>query len=89
MMQHSPMMKILGMTTWVITAFVSINMLTAMYNYDFFSWVSESMPNLYMPLMWIVGLSGMISLAMLVKACMSCPGCGMCPCNCNDSYNKM
>jgi|GEM_PF-1150145 len=83
MMHHSPVMKMLGMATWVITALVSINMLTALYDYDFFSWVGETMPGLYIPMIWLVGLSGMISLAMLVKACMCCPGCGMCPCNCN------
>ena len=83
MMQHSPVMKMLGMATWVITALASINMLTTLYGYDFFSWLMDTMPGAYMPAMWIVGISGMISLAMLVKACMCCPGCGMCPCNCN------
>ena len=88
MMQHSPVMKMLGMATWVITALASINMLTALYGYDFFSWIMDTMPGAYVPAIWIVGLSGMVSLAMLVKACMCCPGCGMCPCTCN-SMNKM
>ena len=83
MMQHSPMMKILGMATWAITAVVSINMLTATYGYDLVSWIMDMAPGMSMPLIWIIGISGMISLAMLVKASMCCPGCGMCPCNCN------
>lgn len=83
MMQHSPILKTLGMTTWVITALVSINMLTGLYGYDFFSWLVDKSPGLVMPLVWIVGISGIISLAMLVKACMyCCPGCGTCPCSC-------
>jgi hypothetical protein len=82
-MQHSPMMKMLGMATWAVTAIVSINMLTAMYGYDLFSCCMDSMAGMLMPLMWFVGICGIISLAMLVKACMCCPGCGACPCNCN------
>lgn len=82
-MQHSPMMKMLGMATWAITALVSINMLTALYGYDAFASLMGMMPGMIVPLIWIVGLSGMISLAMLVRGCMYCSGCGACPCNCN------
>ena len=83
-MQHSQMMKMLGMVTWAITALVSINMLTSMYNYDFFSYVIGMMPGMMVPVVWIVGFSGFVSLAMLVKATfMCCPGCGACPCSCN------
>jgi uncharacterized membrane protein YuzA (DUF378 family) len=91
MMQHSPMMKILGITTWAITAFVSINMLTMMYGYDMLGGIVGMMPAMEMAIIWIIGLSGLISLAMLIKACfMCCPGCGACPCTCNaNNYNKM
>lgn len=83
-MQHSPMMKILGMVTWAITALVSINVLTAQYGYDFINSMMASMPGMMLPMVWIIGLSGLISLAMLVKATfMCCPGCGACPCSCN------
>lgn len=83
-MMHSPVMKTLGMVTWVITALVSINMLTGSLGYDGMSWLVNMMPGMEKPLIWIIGLSGMISLAMFVKAVfMCCPGCGACPCNCN------
>ena len=82
-MMHSPMMKMVGMATWAITALASINMLTGLYGYDFFAGMMDTAPGLVVPLVWIVGLSGIISLGMLVKASMCCPGCGMCPCNCN------
>ncbi len=84
MMCHSPMMKIVGMVTWAITALVSINILTDYYDYDFIGYIFAMMPGLTIPFMWIIGISGMISLAMLIKACfMCCPGCGSCPCTCN------
>lgn len=69
MMEHSPAMKWLGMATWLITALVSINMLTGMYDYNAIIWIGTRMPDLIVPLCWIIGLSGMISLAMLIKAC--------------------
>ena len=85
MMQHSPIMKMLGMATWAITALAAINMLTGLYGYDFFAWMMNMMPGMVMPAVWIVGLSGIISLAMFVKfTFMCCPGCGSCPCTCNS-----
>jgi len=82
-MQHSPVMKILGMVTWAITAIVSINVLTSFYDYDLIGYILGMMPGMMVPMTWIIGVSGLISLAMLVKACfMCCPGCGACPCNC-------
>ena len=84
MMQHSPVMKMLGMITWAITALVSINVLTMMYGCDFVGYMMGMMPSMEMPIMWIIGISGFISLGMLVKATfMCCPGCGACPCSCN------
>ena len=80
-MEHSPMMKWLGMATWLITALVSINMLTGMYDYNAIIWLGNSMPGMIVPLCWIIGISGIISLVMLVKACMMC-GAGCMPCGC-------
>lgn len=83
MMEQSPMMHMVKMISWVVTALASINMLTGLYGYDFFAWMMNSMPSLVMPAVWIVGISGMISFAMFIKGFMCCPGCGMCPCSCN------
>lgn len=81
-MQHSPMMKTLGMITWAVTAIASINMLTALYGCDIFAWMMINMPGLVLPMIWIVGLSGIISLAFLIKGVMGCASCGACPCTC-------
>jgi len=85
-MMHSPVLKTIGMVTWVITALVSINMLTGLYDYDFLSYIMEMMPGMTKPILWVIGISGFVSLAMLIKAVfMCCPGCGSCPCNCNKA----
>jgi uncharacterized membrane protein YuzA (DUF378 family) len=91
MMHKSPMMKILGMVTWVITGLFSLNALTAMYGVDGVTWLMNMMPGASMLIIWIIGLSGLISLAMFVKVCfLCCPGCGECPCTCpSNNYNKM
>ena len=82
-MEHSPIMKWLGMATWLITALVSINMLTAMYEYNAIVWIGNSAPGLVIPLVWIIGLSGIISLAMLIKVIMMCgSGCMCKSCGC-------
>lgn len=89
MMHHSPVIRTIGMITWVITALVSINTLTMLYDYDFFELVMRMAPNSAMVIAWIIGLSGLISLALFVKAMMftCCPGCGSCPCTC-DKINR-
>jgi len=85
-MEHSPLMKYVGMATWMITALVSINMLTGMYDYNAIIYIGNMMPSLIVPLCWIIGLSGLISLGMLVKAIMMCgSGCG--PCGCSEGCN--
>lgn len=84
-MEHSPVMRCLMMVSWCITALVSINMLTGMYDYNFIIYIGNMMPGLIVPLMWIIGLSGVFSLVAFVKmVMMGCPGCGSCPCKCGD-----
>lgn len=82
-MEHSPMMKYLGMVTWLVTALASINMLTGMYEYNALVWIGNMVPALVIPLCWIIGLSGIISFVMLVKAIIMCStsGCDSCGCS--------
>jgi len=90
MMEHSPIMKYVGMVTWLITALVSINMLTGMYDYNAIIWLGNMSPSLIIPLCWIIGLSGLISLGMLVKAVMMCSsGCLSCGCYGTCTCNRM
>lgn len=87
MMNH-PLMKTICMVTWPITALVSINVLTAVYGCDGFDWITNMMPGMILPLVWIIGLSGIVSLISFVKAAfMCCPGCGACPCTCPINHN--
>lgn len=88
-MMHHPVMRTVCMITWPITALVSINVLTAMYEYDGLLWLVNMMPGMAMLLGWIIGLSGIISLVSFVKSVfMCCPGCGSCPCTCNSHVNN-
>lgn len=91
MMHKSPAVKMLALATWIVTALASINILTATYGYDGAGWIMEAMPGVAMLLVWIIGLSGIISLGMFVKcAFVCCPGCGSSPCSCSmDSMNKI
>ena len=87
-MQHSPMLRILGMVTWAITALVSINVLTAQYDYDFIASMMGMMSGMMLPMIWLIGIAGLISLAMFIKVSfMSCCGCAVCPCSCNSCSN--
>ncbi len=88
-MEHSPIMKWLMMGSWLLSSLVCINMLTGMYDYNAIIWLGNMMPGLIVPLMWIIGLSGMFSLAMFIKmVMMGCPRCGTCPCSCENCNCK-
>ncbi len=89
MMNH-PVMKMACMIAWAITGIFSLNVLTAMWGCDVYAWLVNMMPGMEMALIWIIGLSGLISLIAFFNAMfMCCPGCGSCPCKCNKSYNNM
>jgi len=85
-MEHSPAMKYLGMATWFITAVAAINMLTGMYEYNLLLWIGNMMPGFVIPMCWIIGVSGIISLVMLIKAVMMCAS-GAC-CSSSSSYSS-
>ena len=85
-MEHSPLMKWLGMATWLVTALVSVNMLTGMYDYNAMICIGNWMPSLIIPLCWVIGLSGLVSLAMFVKAVMFC-GSDCKSCGCSGACN--
>ena len=88
MMNH-PVMKTICMITWPITALVAINTLTAAYGYNGFEWLGNTMPGMGIALVWIIGISGIISLVSFIKSVvMCCPGCGSCPCTCNSHLNN-
>jgi len=83
-MMHSPIMKWVGCFSWLVTALASINMLTGMYDYNFILYIGGMMPALVMPIVWLIGICGFLSLAMWVKMTfMHCDygSCDACKCN--------
>ena len=75
----SPLMRILGMTVWVITALAAINMGLISFGFNIFTtqFVLMRMHMLILPMYYIIGLSGLISLGMFVMHCMcACSSCG-------------
>ncbi len=83
---HSPIMRMLGMASWVITALASINIGTCvMFGFDIFKtdFVMMNMPGIIAPAYYIIGLAGAFSFALFIMACMgTCPKCCKSPCKC-------
>ena len=78
----SPLMKHIGMATWFITSVASINVLTNVYGYNFLSFIAMQMPALLMPVLWIIGISGVVCLAFWIMSLKGCMCCGKNPCGC-------
>jgi uncharacterized membrane protein YuzA (DUF378 family) len=71
------MMRILGKVVWVITALVSLNIASAAFlGFDIFAMVPDAA---LMPLVVVIGLSGLLSLWMFISMCCGMSkGCGCC-----------
>jgi hypothetical protein len=72
----SPIVKFVGMVTWLITALCSLHVGMQALGHDLFARLGlegNVMVNAYVP--YIVGVSGAISLLMFVMA-LFCHGCG-------------
>lgn len=83
----SPLVRCVGMLSWLITALASINIGTCVaFQFDVFKtlFVMNNMPWIVMPAHYTIGLAGVISLSMLLMAIFfgckcgkgSCPECG-------------
>jgi len=77
-MMRSPLCKILAVVTWFITAVVSINEGAEEFGYGVkkLSFIMEN-PKLFMWMHYIAGAAGVISLIMLIVACVKM-GCHCC-----------
>jgi uncharacterized membrane protein YuzA (DUF378 family) len=71
MHSHSPVVKGICMAAWVITALAAINMGLAPFNFNFFAtdFFQNNFMRFYVPILYIVGISGVVSLAMFFMAC--------------------
>jgi uncharacterized membrane protein YuzA (DUF378 family) len=82
---HSPVVKIIGLAAWLITALVAINVGLAPFNFNFFAtdFFQNNLMRFYVPILYLIGIAGIISLAMFIMACTShCYKCGSKKCTC-------
>lgn len=84
MHSHSPLVRVFGLVVWLFASIGAINWgLDAMgynlFNYPFFA---VSYPGLVMPLKYVIGLAGVISLLMMIDALLRGHGCGSAKCTC-------
>lgn len=81
----SPLIKILGMTTWVITALCALHVGFQALGYDLLMRLGlEGNPMVNLYAQYIVGIAGIISLIMFIMA-LTCGGCCGCGCECNSA----
>jgi uncharacterized membrane protein YuzA (DUF378 family) len=61
---HSPFGKIVGLIAWLITALAAINVGLMPVGYDFFKlpFVQNNLQSLIVPLYYLIGVAGVISL---------------------------
>ena len=55
-MEHSPVMRYLMMVSWFVTALVSINMLTGMYDYNFIIYLGNMMPGIILLYIYYISI---------------------------------
>lgn len=81
-MKHG-IMGWIGWISWVVSALASINLGLRPFNYDFFNteFVMINMPQLIVPLHYLILIAGLVSLAFFVMSMMGYCGCeGKCNC---------
>lgn len=83
-MDKSPGVRLIGKITWAITALASLHIGLTLFGID----ISRSMFFLMLPglarlLKVVIGLSGLISLGMMIMSCGKC-GCGSSGCTCGS-----
>lgn len=68
---HSPVMKIVIMTSWLVTALAAINVgLAPVAHFNVFAtdFMQNNMAGLIIPLHYLIGICGVISLASFIMA---------------------
>lgn len=78
---HSPILRFVGMIVWVITALAAIHMGLLAMGYDVIA--KAGLSNMDTTIMYIVGISGVISLALFIMMIFCKKGCG-CGCQCSS-----
>ena len=80
----SPVMRIVGLGTWLVTSLVAINVGLLPFGYDFFS--LSFMQSIFAPAHYLALAFGILSLVMFFMAlsCTKCRCCGDAPCTPNN-----
>jgi len=86
-MMHSPIMKIVCIVSWLITALVSLHVGLVAIGWNLLEqpFFAGNFGMLVLPAMYIIGLAGAFSLFSLIMMLINgCKCCGSCSCDKND-----
>lgn len=75
MMNRSPVLKMVGMVTWVVTGLAALNYGLAARGHDLMAFMPVGA---HEALVWLIALSGLVSLGMFVWAMVGCDSCDVC-----------
>lgn len=75
MMNKSPVLKLVGLVTWLITGLAALNYGLAARGHDLMAYLPAG---LHDATVWVVALSGLASLAMFVWAMVGSDSCDVC-----------
>ena len=84
-MKKHPLLKWVGMFTWLVTALAAINYGLKPFGWDFYetNLMRTTLSNMVDPLYYLVGICGVVSLIMYVMVLVSCcKKCGSESCSC-------
>lgn len=76
MMMKSPALKFVGMVSWVVTGLAALNYGLAARGWDLMSYFGTG--TAHDVVVWVVALSGLVSLGMFVWAMVGCDSCDVC-----------
>ena len=74
-MMKSPVLKLVGMVSWVVTGLASLNYGLAARGFDLMTYLPAGLHDVAV---WVVALSGLVSLAMFVWSVVGCDSCDVC-----------
>lgn len=74
-MLKSPLMRLVGMVAWVVTGIAALNVGLAARGYNLYSYLPAGLHDLAI---WVVALSGLVSLVMFALSVMGCDSCDVC-----------
>jgi uncharacterized membrane protein YuzA (DUF378 family) len=79
----STLCKVVGLGSWLITALAAINVGLEAFGYDFFAsdMMMDRFANMRIPLMYVVGVAGIVCLVMFIQTMTGHCHCGSSNCS--------